>query len=134
MTEPAPIPLDALTTRAGHLTEQVLERLAAERRDGIPDDEPGLRAAADLHLVGCERCRAAIDQLAGDALALPPLPALTSPTSVRVAAAGRAPNERVPRHRPRSHWWAALGALALAAVALILVDNARPRPTATSCG
>jgi hypothetical protein len=74
-----------------------LEQVAAGARD----------AAADAHLATCPACRACLDDIRGDVVALPPLPALA----------------------PRRAWWRlaipALGALAVAAAILLLI---RPAP------
>ena len=77
--------------------------------------DPEIAAATAAHLTGCPACRGCLDQIRGDAVALPPLIAPDAP----------------PRGRRRAwrRWWLApaLAAAAAAAVALVVV---RPSPGA----
>lgn len=64
--------------------------------------------AIAAHLVGCPACRACLDRIRGDALALPPLAA-----------------PEAPRRRARRRWWLApVLAAAAAAVALVVLQPA----------
>lgn len=96
--------LDDVLDRNGHLTELACERLAAELRDGTPDEDPSFTRLARGHYAGCAPCQTSVAALA-EPMALPPLP-LPIPL--------HAPTRRAPK---RAAWWA--GALALAATALI---------------